>query len=335
MKRLIALAALLLAASACATTTNTNEGANTNANANASPVATATPAGVSQADLEAKEHQVWDAFKAKNYDAFGALLSDDFTYVTNSGVYDKSQTIDAIKKYDLTDYSFSDIKFVKVDDDLAVLVYTCTETSTVGGKPSPESGKKVYHGSAWVNRGGKWIAAYHQDTISQPMPAGQSNTNSNAASNANASSANASNRNANASNANASNANANTSASPAASPAAPASATDAEKAVWDAIKAKNSDAFAGFLASGSVEVEPEGVLDKAESIKTVTQFDASKFTLSDFKEVKLDSDSTLVTYVVKGPGMKGQPETMRHSTIWNNRGGKWQAYFHQGTLESK
>ena len=328
MKRLIALAALLLAASACATTTNTNEGANTNANANAnaSPAATATPAGVSQADLEAKEHQVWDAFKAKNYDAFGALLSEDFTYVTNSGVYDKSQTIDALKKYDLTDYSFSDIKFVKVDDDLAVLVYTCTETSTVGGKPSPESGKKVYHASAWVSRGGKWVGVYHQDTISQPMPAGQGgNTNAGGASNANASNKNA----------NASGANANTLASPAATPAAPATATDAEKAVWDALKAKNYDAFAGFLASGAMEIEPEsGVTDKSASVEGVKHFDFSKFTQSDFKEMKLDADSTLVTYVVKGT-MNGKPVTERHSTVWNNRGGKWLAYFHEGTAATK
>jgi hypothetical protein len=324
MKRFIALAALALLASACATTTNTNEGANTNANASASPAATATPAGVTQADLEAKEHQVWDAIKAKNYDAFGGMLSDDFTFVTNDGVHNKQDTVSMLKNYDLTDYKFSDIKFVKVDDDLAVLIYSSTETSTIGGKPSPESGKTLYAGSAWANRGGKWVAVYHQDTLAMTPPAGQGgNTNANTASNMNASNKNA----------NTSAANANTSASPASSPAAPASATDAEKAVWDAIKAKNSDAFASFLASGAMEVEPDGVHDKAESEKGVMQFDASKFTLSDFKETKLDSDSTLVTYVVKGPNMKGQPETMRHSTIWNNRGGKWQAYFHAGTVQ--
>jgi predicted small secreted protein len=322
MKRLIALAALLLAASACTTTTdNTNTGAgNTNANANTA-AASPTPAGVSQADLEAKEHQVWDAFKAKNYDAFGALLSDDFTYVTNSGVYNKSQTIDDVKKYDLTDYSFSDIKFVKVDDDLAILVYTCTETSTVGGKPSPESGKKVYHASAWANRGGKWVGVYHQDTLSVPPPAGQGgNTNANTASNSNM----GANKNANT--------NANTSASPAASPAAPTSATDAEKAVWAALKAKDYDTFAGFLASGAMEVEPDGVHDKSGSVEGVKGFDASKFTQTDYKETKLDSDSTLVTYVVSGP-MNGRTVTERHSTIWNNRGGKWQAYFHEGTVQ--
>ena len=109
MKRLIALAALLVAASACATTTNTNEGANTNANANANAAATATPAGVTQADIEAKERQVWDAIKAKNWDAFTGFLSDDFTFVASDGVYDKAKMTDTIKKYDLTEYNFSDI----------------------------------------------------------------------------------------------------------------------------------------------------------------------------------------------------------------------------------
>lgn len=319
MKRIFALAALLLA-TACATTTNTNEGGNTNANAGASPVATATPAGVSQADLEAKERQVWDAIKAKNWDAFGGLLADDFTLVADDGVHTKQETLDQLKKYDLSEYTFSDIKFVKVDDDLAVLVYSSTEKSTYDGKPSPSG--TLYNSSAWANRGGKWVAVYHQETAKMEMPAGQGgNTNANAASNMNANS----NQNANTSTA-----NANTSASPSASPAAPASVTDAEKAVWAALKAKNYDAFAGFLASGAMEVEPDGIYDKSGSIEGVKHLDFSKFTQTDFKEMKLDSDSTLLTYVVTGP-MNGKTVTERHSTIWNNRGGKWQAYFHQGT----
>src|SRR5438270_116078 len=207
MKRLIALAALLVAASACATTTNTNEGANTNANANANAAATATPAGVTQADLEAKERQVWDAIKAKNWDAFAGFLSDDFTFVASDGVYDKAKMTDTIKKYDLTEYTFSDIKFVKVDDDLAVLAYTSTEKSSYDGKPTPD--KPRFNASAWVNRGGKWVAAYHQETEKMEVPAGQGgNTNANGASNANSNT----NANSNANmNSNKSGANANTS----------------------------------------------------------------------------------------------------------------------------
>jgi hypothetical protein len=315
MKRLLPLAALaLLAASACTTTTdNTNTGtgnANANANTNATPVASATPAGPTQADLEAKERQVWDAIKAKNWDALGSMLADDFVIVGSDGVHDKAGTLEQLKKYDLTEYTFSDIKFVKVDADLAVLTYTATEKSSYGGKPS--SGKPSRASSAWVNRGGKWLAAYHQESEVMPMPAA-SPTPATSASPAASPAA---------------------SASPASSPATIASATDAEKAVWDAIRAKNSDAFASYLLPDAMEVEPEGVMDKATSAKMITMFDASKWALSEFKETKIDADATLVTYKGAGPD-HGKHVEMYHATIWTNRGGQWKAAYHQGTVAGK
>jgi hypothetical protein len=95
------------------------------------------------------------------------------------------------------------------------------------------------------------------------------------------------------------------------------------------LKSNNSEAFAAFLASDSVEVEPGGVYDKAGSVKSVSENDFSKATISDFKTLKIDEDTTLVTYMVKIPGIA--PEGEHHTTIWINRGGKWLALFHQGT----
>jgi hypothetical protein len=312
MKRLLALAALFLTASACTTTTNTNTGAgNANANANATPVAAATPAGPTQADLEAKEHQVWDAIKAKNWDAFAAMLADDFVIVGGDGVMTKTQMLGDMKKYDLTEYTLSDFRLTRVDADLVVLTYTTTEKSSYDGKPT--SGKPAHASSAWVSRGGKWLAAYHQESEAVPMPAAQPSPATSASPAASPAKA----------------------ASPAASPAATiASATDAEKAVWDAIKAKNSDAFASYLLPDAIEVEPEGVMDKATSVKMITMFDASKWALSEFKETKLDGDATLITYKGAGPD-RGKNIEMYHSTIWTNRGGQWKAAFHQGTIAEK
>jgi hypothetical protein len=315
MKRLLALAALLLAASACATTENTNTGAgnaNSNANSNANASATATPAaGPTQADIEAKERQVWDALKAKNWDAFAGMLADDFVIVDSGGVQTKAQMMETVKKYDLTEYAFSDIKFLKVDADLAVITYTATEKSAYDGHPS--DGKPKRGSSAWVNRGGKWVAAYHQESqlVEMPPPPSPAPAASPSASPA------------------------STAASPASSPsAAPASATDAEKAVWEAIKAKNADAFTSYLLPDAIEVEPEGVMDKTASAKMITMFDASKWALSDFKETKLDADATLLTYKAAGPE-RGKQIEMYHSTVWTNRGGQWKAAFHQGTLAEK
>jgi hypothetical protein len=119
-------------------------------------------------------------------------------------------------------------------------------------------------------------------------------------------------------------------ASPAATPAAVASATDAEKSLWDAIRSKNADAFRDYLLPDALEVEPEGVFDREASVGMVMALDARKFTLSDFKETKLDPGATLLTYKTSGPD-RGRAVEMYHSTIWTERGGQWKAAFHHGT----
>jgi hypothetical protein len=319
MKRAFALAALLAAATGCATAENTNT---TTTSVTSSPAATATPQSVNEADIIAKEKEAWDAIKRKDADAFAALLADDFTYVAFTGVYDKAQTVQIVKDFEITDLAFSDIKVVKADKDAAVVTYTLDVKGTYKGKLIASPAR---HSSAWLNRGGKWSGVYHQETKVETPPASQS-ANANAASNSNASA----NVNANAS----TNTNATASVSPAASPtAAPATATEAERQVWDALKRKDWDAFAGFLADDAIEVEGYGVSTKANSIRGVQNIDFSKATLSDFKEMKLDEDLTLVTYIAKtsAPSPLWNPNGERHSTIWARRDGRLQAVFHQGT----
>ncbi|HKG11861.1 MAG TPA: nuclear transport factor 2 family protein [Pyrinomonadaceae bacterium] len=319
MKRLIAPAALLmlLAATACTTTTeNANTGAG-NANANASATATPAAAGPTQADIEARERQIWDALKAKNWDAFAGMLSDDFVNVGAEGVHTKAQTMEEIKKYDLTEYSFADIRFVKVDQDLAIITYTATEKSSFDGHAMPS--KPTRATSAWVNKGGKWLAAYHQETEAGEMPATPGGANSNTAASAN------SNANTNA-NTSAANANANASASPAA--AETANPIDREKKVWEEFKTKDWAAFATDLADEFIEVVPTGVYTKAASIDALKMMDASKYTLSDWKETKIDADASVVTYHVKSADGKDEGN---HSTIWAKRGDRWWAFLHQGT----
>jgi hypothetical protein len=317
---------LLLAATACTTTTeNANTGANTNANANAAATATPAAAGPTQADIESKERAVWDALKSKNWDAFAGMLADDFIIVGQEGVQTKAQAVETIRKYDMTEYSFADIKFVKVDADLAIISYTATEKSTYDGHPMPSKPSRA--SSAWVNKGGKWLVAYHQETEVGEMPQQPGGANSNTAANSNSNSNANANTNANSS---AANANANTSASPAAAEAA--NPIDKEKKVWEELKAKDYTAFATDLADEMIEVEPEGVYTKADSVKGVQMMDASKYTLSDWKETKIDADASVVTYHVKSADGK---EEGYHSTVWAKRGDRWWAFLHQGSPAAK
>jgi hypothetical protein len=311
MKRIIMLAALLVAASACTTTTpttnNTNTTpANTNANANANANTTATPqaeATVTDSDITAQEKQIWDKIKNKDSEGFAGMLADDFIYIAEDGIYDKAGTVEGVKNIDMTDLTLSDWKVVMLDKDAAAVTYTVSMKGTSGGKPIPD--KPMRASSAWVKRGDKWMGVYHQECEVKEAPMSQpANSNTPAA---------------------------KASPTPAAKPAANTDPLANEKAVWDAIKGKDYDTFASFLADNAIEVEDTGVYDKAGSVKGIQMFDGSKATLSDFKTVNLDSDATLVTYLVKIPIKGVSPLGERHSTLWVNHDGKWLAAFHQGT----
>jgi hypothetical protein len=302
MKKILALVSFLLVAAACTNqpTTNTNMGSNAN-------MATSKSAPPSEAEITAKEKAAWDAIK--NYDAFGNMLASDYIEVTDEKVFDKAGIVADVKDFSLTDATFSDWKMLPIDNDAVILTYQTTLKATYKGAEVPPG---PYRSAAvWVNRDGKWLAFYYQQTpvkTMTPPPPSSSTSPSKTET---------------------------TAASPAAKPAetGPDPIAD-EKLVWDAIKSKNTDAFAALLAPDSVELEADGFYDRAASVKSVSMFDGSKFELSDWKSAKIDSDAAFVTYLVTPPASQNMgPE--RHSTIWVNRNGKWVALLHVGTPVAK
>ncbi len=299
MKKILLLATAVLTAAACAAPP-TNREATSGTNAN-SAAAAKPSAPLSEADAIAKEKQIWGALQKKDYDAFGSMLTDDFIYVASDAVYDKAGSINGVKSFEPSDVAFADWKFLPIDKDAGVISYTVTVKGKSNGQEIPPQPLRA--SSAFVSRDGKWLAIYHQDTEVKKMPPAPSPNKVEKAA-----------------------------PSPASTPATTSTSADVvanEKAVWAALKAKDYNGFASFLAPESIEVEPDGVYDKAGSVKGVQQVDLSKSELSDFKTVKFDDDASLVTYTAKLPGNK--PDTEHHSTIWVNRNGKWWAVFHQGT----
>lgn len=305
MKRIILLSALVLAASGCATTTQ----APSNTNAPTPPANTANSATPStnvpalNSEITDKEKAVWEAIKKKDAAGFAAMLADDFIYISSDGVYDKTATVNGVKPMEVTELTLSDWKTVMLDKDAAVVTYTVNMKGTSGGKPMPPGSMRA--SSAWVNRGGKWVGVYHQETEVGERPAGQPPAGGKP----------------------------QAGASPAAE-AKPAATNEdeaitRERQVWDAIKKRDYVAFANFLADDQIQVEAESVNDKVGSVNGIQKIDLSSAALSNFKVVKLDGDASLVTYMVKAAAISPNPE--RASSIWVNRGGKWLAVFHQGT----
>ena len=115
--------------------------------------------------LIAKEKEAFETFKTKKADAFGSLLGKDFLGVDANGVLDKSAEVKSVAEADIKDYALSDIKVVMAAKNTAVLTYTLTQHGTYKGQALPA---KVYASSVWVNRGGKWLAVFHQETPGSP-----------------------------------------------------------------------------------------------------------------------------------------------------------------------
>ena len=296
MKKILALVSLLALTWACAAPPPS---APANTNANASP--TTSTAAPTEADAMAREKSVWEALRKKDYAAFESLLATDYTEIHSEGVYDKPGILVYLKDLDLTDFTFSDWKFMPIDNDATLMLYNVTITGKFKGQPAPPGPYRA--SSAWVNRGGKWQAIFYQETLAKPAPPPPLGASPTATATAPAASA-----------------------SPLTAPTDP---IEREKFIWDLLKRKQYDAFASFIHEDQVEVETDAVYDRAGTIKGVQMFDPSGTTLSDFKVVNFDPDATLVSYMATDAKMK--PAQYRHSTIWVKRGEKWMALFHQGT----
>jgi len=300
MKKTLTLVLALIVVAACAAPPTNRDGA-VDTNRNANRAADAAPA-ITEADAIAKEKAIWDAIKNKDYAGFEGMLADTFLEVLPDGVMDRAGSLAGVKQFEPSEINFSDWKFLSIDKDLFLVVYTVSVKGKFAGEEVPSD--PVRSSSVWAYRGGKWLGAFHQECpvmTTAPPPATK--------------------------------AEAAKATSPSASPAAPpATGPDSianEKIVWDLIKGKNYEAFGQLLATNFLEVLPNGVLDREGAIK-VAQFDASKVVVSDWKSATFDEDAALVTYTIKNPVPNFPPQGQRHSSIWVKRDGKWWGQFHMG-----
>jgi len=294
MKKVFVFVSMVILVSACASAPTNDAAVPTNKTVATEPA----PPAMTEADATAKEKAIWEAIKAKDYDAFSGMLAGDHLEVLDDGVHDKAASVEGVKQFEPSELTFSDWKFVPIDKEAFIVAYTVAQKGKFQGKEFPLTSSRG--SSAWVYRDKKWVAIYHQEGPVRTAPAMPAST-------------------------------AKPAASPAEAPAPPTPGPDAvanEKAVWELFKSKNYDAFATMLAPDFLHVETTGFYDRAGSLEGVKMVDASKAELSDWQTVKLDNEATLVTYTLKDP--KFAPKGERLSTIWVKRDGKWIILFHHG-----
>jgi len=108
-----------------------------------------------------------------------------------------------------------------------------------------------------------------------------------------------------------------------------------ERAIWEAFKNKDRDAFLKVTDKDGFGADPTGFASVAMMPDMMKDYDVRSYTLEDFKTTKLSPEAYLLTYTshsdasYKGEAMPSTPSYI--STIYVKRGANWLAFYHQET----
>jgi hypothetical protein len=115
-----------------------------------------------EARLIALEKQAWEAWKKRNGVFFQSYLTDDAVGVRETGIVDKSQIVKAFSSggCEVKSFSLDNFKLVMLEKKTVILIYKAMQDVTCNGKTMPAA---VRASTVFVKRGGKWLAAFHQE----------------------------------------------------------------------------------------------------------------------------------------------------------------------------
>jgi len=104
-----------------------------------------------------------------------------------------------------------------------------------------------------------------------------------------------------------------------------------EKAVTEAFKNKQTDAFRKYLAPDFSAIDAEGVKDADAEVADMQNTDLSNYSFADMKVTLLSPKTAVATYKVTTQSTSSGHDTSGTyyaATVWNKRSGKWLAVLH-------
>ncbi len=111
------------------------------------------------------ERRAWEAVKARDTKTFSELFAADGLLVDAGGMTTRPAFFQSLPDLTITDYKLSDLKVTMIDKNTALITYRADSKGSFKGQPFPPN--PAYTSTIWTKRGGKWVAIYHQETMSQ------------------------------------------------------------------------------------------------------------------------------------------------------------------------
>jgi uncharacterized protein (TIGR02246 family) len=103
------------------------------------------------------------AFERRDANAIRHLMTDDHVSVTAyyGGPMSKAQQLASLSDLNLSEYAAVKLQVRFLSKDVALVTYWLTQKGTFKGKEVPPQN---YASAVWVNRNGKWLEVFYQDT---------------------------------------------------------------------------------------------------------------------------------------------------------------------------
>jgi ketosteroid isomerase-like protein len=115
-------------------------------------------------EIVAQERAELDSLKTGDMTVFASLLADDAVFVDARGSAGKAEVVKNTSSFRLHDYTMTDIKFVGLSEHSGLIAYVLAESGTSNGK---EFTAKVNVSALWVQRSGKWVSVFSQETAAK------------------------------------------------------------------------------------------------------------------------------------------------------------------------
>ena len=119
--------------------------------------------------IVAKEREELEALKSADYKKFADLIADDAIFLNAGGPGTKSQVVENSSRFKVLDFSMDDIQFVPLTGNSGIVIYKLTQKASAGGR---EFTSVVHASATWVQRDGRWVSIFSQETPARTPKAG-------------------------------------------------------------------------------------------------------------------------------------------------------------------
>lgn len=138
----------------------TRKGGDMNAIILAAAAMAAVPSSAAAMTPLQRETAAWNAVRAGDVKAYGAMLARSYVGVYSDGTFDKAAEVASISNDHLRTVRLSQFRTRMLSRDDMLVTYSADVTGTSGGK---DVSGRYWEASTWHRSGAKWLGTFHME----------------------------------------------------------------------------------------------------------------------------------------------------------------------------